>query len=430
MSNSLSGKRVLVMGLGRFGGGVGVCRYLVGQGAKVTVTDKDPAEKLAGSLEALVGLPIEFHLGGHDEADFRNADVVVVNPAVKRDSQYLKAAQSGGTELTSEMNLFFARCNAYKVGITGSNGKSTTTAMIYEVLKAGSEAGRLAGNVWLGGNIGRENLLCKIDEIGADDIVVLELSSFQLEDLGRMKVSPQLAVVTNISPNHLDWHGSMKAYVEAKQNILRYQGPADTAVLNRQDAALADWASLTAGKVLWYPAEDWRDIELAVPGGHNQLNAAAAWAVGEELGLPCDLVRKALAGFKGLEHRLELVGEVDGVRYYNDSIATTPESVIAAIEAFEENKIFILGGYDKGVSFAALANRLVEPGAKIKAVVLLGQVRGKLLAEINAAKECVGGSDLEVVTADGLSKDDFAAAVRLAAERGGAGDVVLMSPGC
>ncbi|HPY78190.1 MAG TPA: UDP-N-acetylmuramoyl-L-alanine--D-glutamate ligase, partial [Anaerohalosphaeraceae bacterium] len=333
---NLAGKRVLVLGLGRFGGGIGVSRFLVGEGARVTVTDLGEEAGLAESLSQLQGLPITFHLGGHQEQDFLESDLVVVNPAVKRNSPWLELARKNRIPLTAEMNLFFERCPAAIVAITGSNGKSTTTAMTRAVLEAGAggKAGRKYNRVWLGGNIGKDNLLSEVKEIQAEDVVVLELSSFQLYDLGQIHRSPHVAILTNITPNHLDWHGTMDEYVKAKQNILRYQGKDDFAVFNRLDPCFREWQKCTPGQVRWYPAEPMEELKQKVPGRHNQVNAAAALAAGEIFGVDPQAARQALARYESLPHRLELVREFEGVRYYNDSIATTPESVIVAIESF------------------------------------------------------------------------------------------------
>ncbi|MCP4710859.1 MAG: UDP-N-acetylmuramoyl-L-alanine--D-glutamate ligase, partial [Planctomycetes bacterium] len=203
------------MGLGSFGGGAGVARFLIEAGAQVTITDMRLAEQLHEGLGSLGGLAFKTHLGGHLEDDFtaEQTDMVVVNPAVKKDSPFLQIARQHGVQLTSEMNIFFQMCPAIIVGVTGSNGKSTTSAMITEVLAAGAggNAQKKYRRVWVGGNIGRENLLSKIEQIEPDDVVVLELSSFQLHDLADIEISPQVAVVTNIGPNHLDWHGDMDA---------------------------------------------------------------------------------------------------------------------------------------------------------------------------------------------------------------------------
>lgn len=408
-------KKVLVMGLGRFGGGVGVCRFLAERGARITVTDLAGEDELAESVEQLRGLPITFHLGGHQEGDFTNSDLIIVNPAVRRNSPWLKLATENNVPLTSEMNLFFEYCPTPIVGITGSNGKSTTTAMIGEVLKT-------AYRVWVGGNIGQGSLLAKVDRIRRDDVVVLELSSFQLYDLAQLERSPHVAAVTNIAPNHLDWHGTMDEYVWAKKNVFRFQTRDDYLVLNREDEELVKWDKMSQSKVIWFPQRNTEWIELKMPGRHNQMNASAALAVGEIYGVKQEIARDVLCGFPGLPHRLEMVREFEGVRYYNDSISTTPESTIAAIEAFEENKVLILGGYDKKIPFDQLVRKIV---GSVEAVVLLGQVRDTLAEMIEKEKQ---SRNEKLPTCE--KADDFDKAVALARELARPGMVILLSPAC
>ncbi|MBM4020468.1 MAG: hypothetical protein FJ288_19475, partial [Planctomycetes bacterium] len=228
------GRAVTVMGLGLFGGGAGAARYLARAGARVTVTDLKDAGRLAASIEALKGLPITYHLGGHAAEDFTRADAVVVNPAVdKPESGFVRLARQAGAEITAEMNLFIEACPAPVLGVTGSSGKSTTTALAGDML-------RLFRPSRVGGNIGI-SLLDELGDIRPDEWIVLELSSFQLEDLAALRWSPRLAVTTCISPNHLDRHKSMPAYIDAKKNIVRFQRPGDTAVLNADDPELAGW---------------------------------------------------------------------------------------------------------------------------------------------------------------------------------------------
>src|ERR1043166_4919005 len=241
------GKRVIVMGLGRFGGGIGVTRWLCGQGADVHVTDLADAEALQESVAALDGLPVTYRLGGHDEADLDRCDVLVVSPAVdKRRSEFFQVARRRNIPWTSEMNLFLQRCRGRIVGVTGSVGKSTTTAMIGAILDAASEKWK-HGRVWLGGNIGK-SLLDDLSNIGERDIVVLELSSFQLEDAAEIRMSPNIAVVTNVKENHLDRHGTMGEYAAAKGNIYRFQ-------------TAGDWLAMPHGNGVEQLPSGWQTLE-------------------------------------------------------------------------------------------------------------------------------------------------------------------------
>jgi UDP-N-acetylmuramoylalanine--D-glutamate ligase len=232
------------MGLGSFGGGVGLARYLARQGAQVTVTDLQPAAKLSDSLNALASLPIRFVLGEHREQDFTDTDVVFVNPAVPLTSPYLDLARRHQVFLDSEINLFVRECRGRVIGITGSAGKSTTTSLLGSILQWHD------ARTLVGGNIGG-SLLPHLDEIAPDTPIVLELSSFQLEHLAWQAYSPPVAMVLNLTPNHLDRHGTMDAYQQAKESILAYQTPADTAILNWDDAIVRQMACRTPGRQIF-----------------------------------------------------------------------------------------------------------------------------------------------------------------------------------
>jgi UDP-N-acetylmuramoylalanine--D-glutamate ligase len=428
--------RVLVMGLGSFGGGLGVVRFLAERGAEITVTDTRPAGELAdaiGELSDISGL--QFRLGGHDEADFRRADLVVVNPAVRRDNPYLEFARAASIPLTSEMNLFWQWNPAPVVGVTGSNGKSTTTALIHSIL---TQAGRRA---WLGGNIG-VSLLSQVGQIQPDDVVVLELSSFQLTDLGRLQVSPGVSVITNFSPNHLDWHGSSGHYRWAKQTMLRWQKPTDTAILNADDGDSRQWQTAArrlqfglhdagedgvfaddkgsatirlVGQERVIPVSEW----LRLPGRHNLANALAATCAALQIGVDLHAVQWGLERYKPLPHRLQWVADINGRSFYNDSLATTPESTIVALEAFEAPVVLLAGGYDKQVDLSQMAQTIAR---RAKAVALMGRTAGTLRSLIagDAASHCLTSPELT----------SFRQAFEWALAQSVAGDVILLSPGC
>jgi len=407
----LAGRRVTVVGLGRFGGGIGVTRWLRGQGADVTVSDRASAADLSESVARLDGMEVSLHLGGHEEADFLQTDLLVVSPAVPRDMPLLAAARRAGVPRTTEMNLFLERCPARIVGITGTVGKSTTTAMIGEIL-----CGRFTTHV--GGNIG-VSLLERLDRIAAGDLVVLELSSFQLEDVPQIGLSPHVAVVTNLAPNHLDRHGTMGAYAAAKKNIFRFQAAGDVLILNAACEATRPWRDDAPGRVEFFdPAGP--PFELSVPGTHNQANAQAAWVAARRLGVDRKTAAAALRGFRGLPHRLQFVAERDGLRYYNDSKCTTPEGAVVAMEAFESGRaILLVGGYDKHVSFQALGRALAD---RAKAVIALGATREQIVAAVEKHR---AGRRPTVQQAADLA--DAVARARSLAE---AGDVILLSPAC
>lgn len=439
----LAGKKITVMGLGRFGGGVGAAGFFAQRGAKVTVTDSAQPETLGESVQALGDLPnIYFHLGGHIEQDFIEADAVVVNPAVPPDSPFLDLAGQAKVPLTTEMNIFFRLCPARLVGITGSNGKSTTTAMIGNILSTVAQFCR----VFVGGNIGR-SLLPRIDEITAQDVAVVELSSFQLEDLAVEQLSPHIAVWTNLTPNHLDHHKTMEAYRQAKQNIYRFQGPQDVLIYNgddpgseflatasdvrakrirfsltdaRAEAHLTDGTLCVRNPEQAEPQQILSADEMPAPGEHNLANALAAACVASELGLNAEMIGQGLRTFQPLPHRLELVASVQGVSYYDDSIATTPESSLVGLNSMENPPIIILGGKDKGVSFDKL---LTACNKRAYAVLCLGEVRENLLNELIRLRGSASRPHIQGVG----SLDE---AVNVAAKLAQPGRAVLLSPGC
>jgi UDP-N-acetylmuramoylalanine--D-glutamate ligase len=391
---SLAGKKVLVMGLGRFGGGVGVARWLVREGAVVTVNDAATAEDLSESIRALDGLPITFTLGGHRLEDFVAADLLVLNPAVdKEKSEVVKAALARGIPYTTEMNLFVQRCPGRTIGITGSVGKSTTTMLIYEALLAGSQG--TDTQVFLGGNIGR-SLLLDLPKIQRKDVVLLELSSFMLEETPRVRAggrqgwSPHIAVITNVFANHLDRHNTMEGYAAAKQNILKFQTKDDVAIVNDDHEAVRNWAALAHGRVVGYTTRGVPSLPLVLPGQHNQSNARAALAVLDALPEYADPSRRsaalaAIENFAGLAHRLALVHTltIEGhrtLRFYNDSKATSPDASITALRAFApRTAIFLVGGYDKHIDLAPFE---AELSARAAGVIGIGQTGAAIAGHV------------------------------------------------
>jgi UDP-N-acetylmuramoylalanine--D-glutamate ligase len=407
MNTDVQSKRVTVMGLGRFGGGVGVARWLAGQGAEVLVTDAQPIEKLADSLaqlgEFIADGRIALRLGEHRESDFANCDLVVANPAVPTPwtNRYISTATAAGVPVTTEIRLLTERVNRKRtIGVTGSAGKSTTTAMIHHILHRAGERSHLGGNI--GGS-----LLNSLHTIQADDWIVLELSSAMLHWLGEgiggphfRGWSPHVAVLTNINPNHIDWHGSLEHYRDSKQNIFRYQSTGDHPLT-------VDMLENSA-----------RPIPLAIPGTHNQLNAhMAVAAVQRAIGLASIEAELLLADFPGLPHRLSFVAEFDGLRFFNDSKSTTPESTLLAVSAFPHAaKVHLIaGGYDKKIDLSAIA----RTAAALGGLYTIGST-GQALA---AAAKIFGAGSAE-------SCNTLDAAVELAIARMKTGDVLLLSPGC
>ncbi|MFA6186323.1 MAG: UDP-N-acetylmuramoyl-L-alanine--D-glutamate ligase [Phycisphaerae bacterium] len=421
----LRDKIVAVMGLGVFGGGVDTAKFAARFAKKVIVADKGDEKKLAGSIKELAGLKnVEFHLGEHRLEDFTSSDVIIVNPAVDENNQYIDMAKKAGALITSQIEIFFQLCPAKIVAITGSNGKSTTTALTAHLLQnAKGGSGSLYGNVFLSGNIGNRPLLEVLEQIKTDDIVVLEISSFQLEQLARIKKSPYISCMTNLAPNHLDRHITMENYAAAKENIFRFQNAGDFAVLNAYDQQCLKWFEKykkTGRECVLFDREK-LDGKLTasfkLPGRANRENLAAAVQMCRCVGLKDEQLIDAIGSFKSLPHRLELVGTVNGVRYYNDSIATTPESTVVAIEAFTEPKILIAGGSEKGLPFDEMAKAI---SGKLKTLILIGVTADKIEQAIRKT------GTVPPIYREKTLQD----AVNRAKEVSASGDVVLLSPAC
>jgi UDP-N-acetylmuramoylalanine--D-glutamate ligase len=409
------------MGLGGFGGGVGAVRFLHAAGAQVTVSDVRSAEQLAAALSQLSDLPgVRLHLGEHREADIFDADLLVVNPAVRPDHPLVFRARQRGVAVTTEIGLFWQRCRGRIAAVTGTNGKSTTTTLLHHLLRA---EGRRA---WLGGNVGG-SLLGDVHRIQPDDWVVLELSSFQLTALDELRVSPEIAVVTNFAANHLDWHGSLAAYRQAKQTILRWQRPEHVAVLNAE-GEVSDWP--VGGRRLLFDARrsGGRYAGAGDPSlraAHQRENCAAAVTAARAIGVGEAAIESGLASFTALPHRLQRVGDGHDRRWIDDSASTTPESTLAALASYEEPIVLLVGGADKGVDLSALASGIVTSA---KAAVLLGAVAASLreLLHDYLATPAHGPRRLaRIETAASMSD-----AVSLALAVSDPGDVVLLSPGC
>ncbi len=419
------------MGLGRFGGGVDVVRYAAGAGAHVTVTDLASEAQLADSIRQLDSCSgVAFRLGLHDPDDFASADMVVANPAVKPDNRFLEVARRHGKIVTSQVGLFFQLCRARIVGITGANGKSTTTTLTAHLLRQ-AQSDRPYGNVWLSGNIGDQPLLTIVDRVGPNDVVVLELSSFQIEQLAELGEAPQIALLTNLTPNHLDRYGTFEAYCAAKEGLFKHQRldgrTAAVSLFNAEDEVSASWFDRYRGQsgrvCMEFSAEDVPDKFRRVyrlPGRAYLSNLAGAVAIARNLGVRDDSIEASLPQFQSLPHRLELVAEGHGVSWYNDSKATTPLSSIVALEAFDRPEILIAGGYDKHLPFDDLGRKIAQ---KAKAAILIGQTAPQIARAIEAGANSRSQARVEFARS-------LAEAVQTAHELACPGDVVLLSPAC
>jgi UDP-N-acetylmuramoylalanine--D-glutamate ligase len=402
---------------------------------------------LKPSLEALAGLPIRYILGEHREADFRSADLVIRNPGVPRESPYLQIARAAGAAIEMEMTLFFRLCPGPILGITGTKGKTTTTLLAGAMLREQYPDTVVAGNL-------RVSALEALPRITAGTPVVLELSSWQLEGLGEAQLSPRYACVTNLSPDHLNRYVSMADYAEAKKQIFRWQEADGVVVLNGDDAEVTRWAADACGGVVWFgvavppipgsaavicrPDGLWWAAgalqgrvcaieEIRLPGQHNRMNVAAAAALAKAFGVETEHIRTAIRSFTGVPHRLELVRDLDGVRYINDTTATAPEAAIAALQSFDTPIVLICGGADKNLPFDDMARAVAQ---RAKAVVLLnGTATPKLEQQLKIENEQLRTSASEPFSILGPF-DDFEAAISVARRLAAPGDMVLLSPGC
>ena len=428
---SLRHKTVAVIGIGV--SNTPLLELLLAEGIRVTACDKRSREQMGEQAERLEQLGCELHLGADYLKDL-DADVIFRTPGLRPDVPEIAACVDRGAVLTSEMEVFFEVCPCTIIAVTGSDGKTTTTTIIAELLKA---AGK---RVWVGGNIGHP-LLCEADGMLATDYAVLELSSFQLMT---MKHSPHIAVVTNLAPNHLDVHRDMAEYVAAKENVFRHQSGEDVAVFNADNDITAEQSHRAPGRARLFSRQGevadgvflrGEDIvcrsgghervvmttgDIKIPGVHNVENYMAAIAAVDGL-VPDEVIRDFAREFGGVEHRIELVRTYRGVRYYNDSIASSPSRTIAGLRSFHEKVILIAGGYDKHIPFDVLGPEIVE---HVKLLVLCGATADKIRAAVeNAPGYEPGKPEIRDVT-------PFTAAVEAARDRAQPGDVVTLSPAC
>ena len=428
----MQGRTVAVIGAGV--SNTPLIRMLLRAGLKVTVCDKATRERLGDLAGELESLGATLQLGPDYLSQIHTFDVIFRTPGLSPNTPELRRAVEEGSSLTSEMELFFQLCPCRIIGVTGSDGKTTTTTLISEFLK---EAGY---NVYLGGNIGKP-LLPDVDGMTPEDMAVVELSSFQLMT---MEQSPNVAVFTNLSPNHLDYHHTMEEYTAAKLNIFSHQGPDDMAIFNYDNDITRSLARQAPGKSVLFSRKQrleegvylrdgaiWLTNEMGsrevlpladihIPGVHNIENYMAAIAAVDGL-VPDKCVRAVAQRFTGVEHRIELVRELDGVKYYNDSIGTSPTRTMACLDSFDQKLILIAGGYDKGVPFTQLGTEISK---KVKVLILTGDTAPAIRAAVEEAPE-FADSGLRII-----QTDDLAGAVAAAHQEASAGDVVVLSPAC
>jgi UDP-N-acetylmuramoylalanine--D-glutamate ligase len=425
----LKNKRVLVVGLGK--SGISAAHFLRGQGARVTVSDSRDAVALAGEIPALLEAGIMVETGGHGLLTFRRSDLIVVSPGVPMDTPELKQVIAFGLPVIGELELAARFLKGKVVAITGSNGKTTTTTLVGEILKAAGMPTLVGGNIGL-------PVIELIDESSDETVSVLEVSSFQLETVEEFH--PQIAVVLNITPDHLDRHGSFENYAAAKARITERQGAQDFLVLNGEDKATQMVAGKTKAQVFWFSgrrpikqgafahgesvlfvakeggkAEPIMPVsEIPLKGAHNVENVLAAACVARLAGVSAEVIRGAVRGFKAVEHRLEFVAEIDGVAYYNDSKATNVDATMKAVASFDGGIHLILGGKDKDSDYGQMAALVRE---RVKVVYTIGSAAEKIEHQLRGVVKMKSAGTLAV-------------AVRDATADAVPGDVVLLAPAC
>ena len=424
----------MVLGLARQG--VALARFLARAGAEVVVSDLRDESALAEQMAALDDLPIRYVLGGHPKRLLDGADLLCLSGGVPLDAPIVVAARARSIPLSNDAQLFLERCPAPVIGITGSAGKTTTTALVGEMCRA-------AGfTTWVGGNIGNP-LIADLERIGPDDRVVMELSSFQLEI---MTISPHIAAVLNITPNHLDRHKTMENYIAAKRNIVAHQGEQDYAVLGFDDARARALALETPARPIFFSGGAEVDEgayktdgelalrragrheiickvkEIRLRGFHNILNVLAASAIAGLVGVGVEAMGEVARTFAGVEHRLELVRERRGVRWYDDSIATAPERVVAALRSFDEPIVLLAGGRDKDLPWEPFA---AEAVSRVRHLVTFGEAGGMIARVVRGRLNGAGEGTLEGITEVETLEEAVETAERVARP----GDVVLLSPG-
>ena len=422
---NVAGKNITVIGIGI--SNLPLIKYLVSLGANVTACDRRSAEDFGENYTELEKLGVKFNLGD-GYLNNLSGDMIFKTPGMRYDVPELLKAKENGSIVTSEMEVFFEVCPSHIIAVTGSDGKTTTTTLIHKMM---TDAGY---KTWLGGNIGNP-LLTDTDKMKENDWVILELSSFQLHT---MRKSPEIAVITNISPNHLDMHKDYKEYIDAKKNIMLYQNEGDTLIVNADNQVTADIGKSANGAVKYFSRNGMADVyldgniikrgiveilnikDIKIPGMHNVENYMAAIAAVSGL-VSKDVIVNVAKTFGGVEHRIELVRTLDGVKYYNSSIDSSPNRTINTLRVFPNKVIMIAGGKDKGIPYDEIGPALAE---HVKVLILIGATSDKIQEALDAEINKTGnGKDIEVIRA--TSYED---AVNTARSKAHDGDVVLLSP--
>ena len=447
MIKNFKNLRVTIMGLGLHGGGIGAVEFLAGEGAKVLVTDLKAPDRLASSLRRLAKYrDIKFILGQHRSEDFTKADLIIKNPAVNPQSRYLELARKNKIPIETDMGIFIELCPCPIIGVTGSKGKSTTAALVYKLFSSKIDKICLAGNI-------RVSVLSKLKELTKKSLCILELSSWQLDDMILHKRSPCVAIVLNLIPDHLNRYQNFQAYVEAKKHIFYYQTKKDILILNFDDPIVKSFSEEAKSQVIFFGKNLTGKIpqnqigaylkdnelyfrnetepimkleEIVLKGEHNIYNILAALTLAKIYHLSDNLINRSLKNFVPLEGRIEFIKEAEGIKFYNDTSATIPDAVMAAIKSFPDTKniVLISGGEDKELDYSDLAKTIVK---RVKKLILLkGSASDKIIREL---KELLGSDAKYVKLVAGDNLTDMKEVVKLAMDFCAKGDIILLSPG-
>lgn len=422
-------KKVLVVGIAR--SGIAVAKFLVGKGSVVVLTDKKSLAELTNTLQNIPVGSVEIIAGQYPEITPGSYDFLVVSPGVPLTIPPIQRAFELGLPVVSELELAYWYARSPIIAITGTNGKTTTTTLLGEIFK------RARVHTCVGGNIGLP-LVLEVEKYGPEDVIVAEVSSFQLECIEKFK--PKVSVVLNFSPDHLDRHGNMDNYITAKARIYENQEPGDYTILNYDDSRVAALGTKTPGKVIFFSRQHkleegifvdngniilklgatavkvCRTKDVFIKGPHNLENALAAVAAASVLGVSAEVIGRTLRDFRGVAHRLELVAEIEGVKYVNDSKGTNPDASIKALEAYDEPIVLLAGGRNKGSDFTKFAQKVKE---KVSTLVILGECKAEI-------KDAVSKTGFTAI----YDAKDFDEAVRIAARMSETGQIVLLSPAC
>ncbi|MDD2823321.1 MAG: UDP-N-acetylmuramoyl-L-alanine--D-glutamate ligase [Candidatus Daviesbacteria bacterium] len=417
IKENFSGKKVLILGLGVNQGGIGATKFFVSNGSKVKVTDIKDQDTLASSLRELEEYAgIEYTLGEHKYEDIDWADLIIKNPAIKPDNPYLLYAQKHNKQVEMDMGIFLQIASQTQIiGITGTKGKSTTSSLIYEILKKSDE------KVIFAGNIGK-SVLDTIPLVKPDSTIILELSSFQLEAFEQHKISPHVAVITNIYPDHLNYYGTIEQYVESKKIIAKEQALSDFLVLKKDDpvTSMPNFQNGISSQIIYFSPEDLpSDFTLKLPGEYNLWNAAAALKVAEIYGIEKADALEVIKDFNGVEYRLQLIKEINGIKIYNDSASTMPESAIWAIKSLQQS-ILICGGMNKNLDYQELA-KVITTNAK-----MIFFVDGDATDEIKKHLSLIDPKSSDKIKGTYSDLEKLLTDVKAVAQPG---DTILFSPG-